>query len=63
MPYEAQFTMDAIICGLTLHRTYHLSRRRPTRARPGTDTDILSLMMRDGALYFGCVPRASRAQH
>lgn len=51
VPWEAQFTMDTIICFLTLYRTRHLVRDMSYGAR--TKMGILGLMLRDGAMYFG----------
>lgn len=59
--WEALFALDTLIFGLTVWRTWAVRRRRGHRRtgsgrRAGVGrgrTDILGIVMRDGALYFG----------
>lgn len=45
----ANFVVDALICGLTMNRTWRAGGRNGRR-------DLIYVIQRDGAGYFACVP-------
>ena len=62
MIWWAQFAFDALVFSLTLARTW---RARLPSSRAARERDLLYVLRRDGAMYFGCVcaPRGKSYAH
>jgi hypothetical protein len=51
--WEALFALDSLIFGLTIWRTWVVRGRRMRHHTGSGSRDVLGVVMRDGAMYFG----------